>query len=632
MPKDQKDEPQDSHWPKSPSVDKTIDSNGTEIDSTITDFRRRFSAFDGNASEIDGSFTESDFFRRMSDVKLVGRLVSQSRMPDSIGEYKVLELIGNGGMGQVYKVKHGMLGKLQSLKVLRPSDWASETAIQRFRKEIQIIGGLDHPNIVAARHAEEIDGQLILVMDFIEGESLEEVVSRYASQSQSIPVELVCDWSRQAAIGLQYLHDCGVVHRDVKPANLILDKKGIIRVIDLGLASLLEPKHSHPIHLACDNITLDFQILGTPDFMAPEQLINSRNVDFQADIYALGATLYYLLTGKVAFADQGLLFQKALSIINDAIPDLTAVRKDVPNEIVTLVEQCLSKSPKDRPISALAVAQILQRHIRINRGPSDEHEYANSLENTRNEGEKPKTVARLGRDINRVWLAFTSILAIALGLVVISQWTWQLKPFPASEKVQGSLSVADSEKQSEPKDATELLKLKQGNVQSKVSEVPLVNREQVQLPGETARNPEQVALGSVVDVAEVNPQEKLQAEFLHDREEIENLLAPFLAVSESQPTIGRPDEPNTWLFPAAPLAPISYGRLQASGALADSQDGLHRLYYIGGFKVNFRPKRGFPEYSRENLSHEVVVEKVKRARELLLKYGPIMVKKGMLEK
>lgn len=306
-----------------------------------------------------------DLVNRMKNLDTVRELARQSletatadSLPRSLGQFELLEAIGGGGMGQVFRARHLRLGKIQAVKVLHARRLLDSEAVARFQQEMRAIGQLQHPHIVSAQHADEADGVPYLVMDYVEGRSLSQLVQEYRKRNHQIPVALACELVRQAAEGLQYAHGCGVIHRDVKPGNIMLDRRGTVRVLDLGLARSILPGASSA---AEPDLTTEHQILGTPDYMAPEQIRSSRAVDARADVYALGATLYYLLTQQVVFPvdKDASVFERVVKVLNAPVPNLSLLRSDVPPELAKLVERCLMKDPDQRMASAGQLAAEL---------------------------------------------------------------------------------------------------------------------------------------------------------------------------------------------------------------------------------------------------------------------------------
>jgi serine/threonine protein kinase len=265
-----------------------------------------------------------------------------------IGPYQILKRLGQGGMGAVYQARHVKLDKLVALKVLAPHLVDNSEALQRFEREMKAVGKLDHPNIVRAMDAGQAGQLHYLVMEYVEGTDLQRLVRANGPQ----PIGEACRLVRQAARALGYAHSRGLVHRDVKPSNLLLTAEGQIKVLDLGLARL---------GAASDSLTSSGASLGTPDYMAPEQWTDVRLVDHRSDLYALGCTLFYLLTGRPPFGDEqhSTVASKMAGHIYDAPPSLTDALPGVPEQLNALYLQLLAKQRDDRPVSALEVAEAL---------------------------------------------------------------------------------------------------------------------------------------------------------------------------------------------------------------------------------------------------------------------------------
>ena len=303
------------------------------------------------------------FLQRISDLKYIRSLANPIEVPEKIGNYRVLDLIGAGGMGQVFKVQHDVLGKVQALKQLPVTRINDSSALQRFKNEITTLGKLDHPNIVSAQYADEVDGRPYLVMDFVDGKTFAELVEDYRIRKEKFPLELACELIRQAATGIAYAHQTGIIHRDIKPANLMLGDGGRVHVLDLGLARIADNFSGSGSLVGGNELTREHQILGTPDYMAPEQIRDSREVDHKTDIYSLGATFYFLLTGEVVHPTprESTFLNKAISITNDKVSDVRDLRPDVPREVADLIGECLKKSPQERLNSASELAERLKR-------------------------------------------------------------------------------------------------------------------------------------------------------------------------------------------------------------------------------------------------------------------------------
>ena len=261
--------------------------------------------------------------------KLVEQLVRQGRVTEfqasllvagrgrelRLENYLILEKLGEGGMGAVYKAVHTLLHRTVAVKTIRRAKTDTD-AIQRFQQEIEALGRLNHPHVVRASHAGQANGIWYLVMDFVPGVDLTHV----SRQRGALPTAAACEIVRQTAAGLQYIHQCGLVHRDIKPSNLMLTTDGTVRILDLGLAQL---QQAEPLDR---RLTAAGQILGTADYIAPEQAAGNLDVDIRADIYSLGCTLFRLLTGHVPYRARATLGTWSGCWPTSRIPSLTSRR------------------------------------------------------------------------------------------------------------------------------------------------------------------------------------------------------------------------------------------------------------------------------------------------------------------
>jgi serine/threonine protein kinase len=266
-------------------------------------------------------------------------------------DYQVLRELGRGGMAVVYLAENTLLGRKEVLKVVGGHIVSQAGVLDRFLREIRTAAHLRHPNIVTAYSAFRLGDSLVLAMEYVEGPDL----SRMVQANGPLPIAQACHFVAQAAMGLQHAHEHGLVHRDIKPANLILaleGKRAVIRVLDFGLAKVTRERRVD------SSLTCEGQMLGTPDFIAPEQIRNSQSADIRADIYSLGCTLYFLLTGGPPFVGDNLwdLYQAHLSM--DADP-LNRVRPEVPAELAALVAKMMAKPPQRRFQGPADVAQAL---------------------------------------------------------------------------------------------------------------------------------------------------------------------------------------------------------------------------------------------------------------------------------
>jgi serine/threonine protein kinase/WD40 repeat protein/CubicO group peptidase (beta-lactamase class C family) len=272
-------------------------------------------------------------------------------VPEQLREYQLLNQLGKGGMGTVYRAIHTSLGKLVALKVLSAQFTSDPAAVARFRREMRAAGQLSHPNIVQATDAGEVDGLHFLVMEFIEGSDLAALVRKRGP----LPIADACEVVRQAALGLEHAHAHGLVHRDVKPSNLLLARDGQVKVLDLGLALLQEAQPGS------EAATVSGLIMGTLDYVAPEQIDDPHRVDARADLYSLGCTLYHLLAGRPPFSGPSFSTtgQKLKAHAFAAPPPIRQSRPEVPAGLASILERLLAKEPAERLASAADVATAL---------------------------------------------------------------------------------------------------------------------------------------------------------------------------------------------------------------------------------------------------------------------------------
>ncbi len=276
-----------------------------------------------------------------------------------LGDYRILGRIGGGGMGAVYRARHAYLDCEMAVKVVLPDRQGHRGSVERFFREMRAVGRLDHPNIVRCNDAREVEGVPFLVMELLEGRDLHRLVA----ERGPLPVTVACELIRQAALGLSHAHERGLVHRDVKPSNLFLTDAGVLKVLDLGL-SIVEMGEDSPGESAgsAEGLTVEGQALGTPDYMAPEQWTDALNADARADIYGLGATLYFLLGGRPPFVGHGYstFHGKMQGHLNDTPPALCSLRPEVPIALAGVVDRALSKAPADRQASATEFAEMIR--------------------------------------------------------------------------------------------------------------------------------------------------------------------------------------------------------------------------------------------------------------------------------
>jgi len=275
-------------------------------------------------------------------------------VPLELGEYQLLEKLGEGGMGTVYKARHVRLDKLVAVKVLLQEQMTDPRSVARFEREMKAVGRVDHPHLVRAMDAREIGGTRFLVMEYVEGRNLAELV-RHAG---ALRIADACELARQVAVGLQCAHENGLIHRDIKPSNVILTPAGQVKILDLGLALLHAERSADPQR---GGMTTTGAAMGTADYVAPEQVSDAHSVDVRADIYSLGCTLYKLLAGRPPFI--GPRYQspmdKMVAHLRDAPPSIQVARPDVPPELAAIIERMMAKDPTQRYAAAREVAEAL---------------------------------------------------------------------------------------------------------------------------------------------------------------------------------------------------------------------------------------------------------------------------------
>lgn len=260
-----------------------------------------------------------------------------------LGNYVVLDKLGQGGMGNVFKAKHRRMRRIVCLKVLRAAGRKSPTLMERFRREARTVAALKHPNFVVAHDAGDTEGIPFLVMEFIDGQDLSKQVQENGPLSVPDAIETI----KQAAAALEYAHGAGVIHRDVKPHNLIPDESGMIKILDMGLArfdAYMEQGQDATRHATMTNSGV---VMGTVDYMSPEQAVNSRNASEASDIYSLGCTLYYLLTGKTIFKGDTLM-EKLVAHREQSPPKLSDNAENVSIGLEAVFQKMIEKHPDDR--------------------------------------------------------------------------------------------------------------------------------------------------------------------------------------------------------------------------------------------------------------------------------------------
>ena len=280
-----------------------------------------------------------------------------------VGPYVVTDKLGAGGMGKVYRGRFGGDGPTVALKVVRAALVANPTVRGRYAREVQTASSLDHPNIVRVLDAGEADGKFYMAMQFVDGIDLARLMHEFGK----LEVAEACEYVRQAALGLRHAHEHGFVHRDIKPSNIVVagerhlpqaTEPAVVKILDLGLARAIDPDD-----MVAPDLTRDHTVVGTPDYMAPEQAKNSKSVDARADLYSLGCTLYYLLTGRVPFTGATAI-EKILAHQSELPPPVQALRPEVPAAVAELVARLMTKRPEDRMQTAAELVAAITPHAR----------------------------------------------------------------------------------------------------------------------------------------------------------------------------------------------------------------------------------------------------------------------------
>jgi serine/threonine-protein kinase len=314
--------------------------------------------FEGDSSGDAGSLIQELLLRGWLTAYQADQLLFGRAQGLFLGPYLLLEPLGEGGMGQVFKARHRRLNRTVALKLIRSERLAQPESVRRFLREAQAAARLTHPHIVSVYDADQDGTTHFLSMEYVEGIDLAKLVKR----DGPLPVHLACDYVRQASLGLQHAHDRGLVHRDVKPANpLRSEREGVIKVLDMGLARVERPGDGD--HSVSSTLAQEGTMMGTPDYIAPEQALDPHQVDIRADVYSLGCTLYYLLTGRPPFVG-GTLTQKLLWHQQAEPQAVEDRRAGVPAGLAGVLRKMLAKRPEERYQTSADVARALEPFCR----------------------------------------------------------------------------------------------------------------------------------------------------------------------------------------------------------------------------------------------------------------------------
>jgi len=355
--------------------------------------------------------------------------LAQVRKQRDLGEYELLRELGRGGMGRVYLARHRRMDRIVAIKTLAPQLVRQPKAVKRFRREVKAAARLVHPNIVTAYDAGEKDGVHFLVMEYVDGLDLRSLVER----DGPLPLKTAVDYVIQTATGLARAHSRGVVHRDVKPSNLLLDTEGIVKVLDLGLARV-EMERSH----GEGELTAPNMLIGTVAFMAPEQGHGPMHVDARADIYSLGCTLYYLLTSTTPYPEKNMV-DTILAHQRKPVVSLRDARPDVPAELDAVFRRMLAKDPAERPQSMedliVELRDVLSPSVRVVAQQRHESVYRQRSSSFEPRSSPAPRKPRSGSAAGAPWLTVRATIGVVATLAVAAIAVLRLWPTPGGQTI-----------------------------------------------------------------------------------------------------------------------------------------------------------------------------------------------------
>jgi WD40 repeat protein/tRNA A-37 threonylcarbamoyl transferase component Bud32 len=362
-----------------------------------------------------------------------------------LGSYVLLDHLGEGGMGAVFKARNWKLGRTVALKVIRRELLTNAEAVRRFRREMQAVAQLDHPNVVHAYDAEEVGGTFLLVMEYVEGSDLKAVVRRHGP----LPARDACGYARQAALGLQHAFERGLVHRDIKPSNLVLAQRPggpVVKILDFGLARLQEGVEGTDSRTGLTGSRL---ALGTADYMAPEQAEDAHRADTRSDLYSLGCTLYHLLAGRPPFPG-GTFVQKLRRHEREEPEPIERLRPDLPPGLAVVLRELMAKRPEDRYQTPVEAADALARVVFPDVAPPPaperrgESEFADLGTDTAAGGSTrgPRSAGGLLRSLLLAAAGALVFLGLTGGLLALLWWR-RAEP-PTTPRAEGTSSPPES--------------------------------------------------------------------------------------------------------------------------------------------------------------------------------------------
>jgi len=395
--------------------------------------------------------------------ELVGELVKQNHLTEFqaqeiaegraksliMGEYTLLDRIGAGGMGQVFKAQHRRMKREVAIKTLPPKTMAEPASVARFEREVEAAAKLRHPNIVAADDAGFANGVHFLVMEYVAGNDLSALVKK----SGPLPIEKAVNYILQAARGLDYAHKHGVVHRDIKPGNLLVDAEGTVKILDMGLAKIEADGYA----ATQSELTGSGSVFGTIDYMAPEQARSTHHADARADIYSLGCSLYYLIVGRALYAGETIT-AKLLAHQSDPIPQLDKLRADVTAELEAVFQRMVAKTVENRYQTMSEVILDLQ-------SCSPDGSISRNLQATQTfqKHAKDLTGAKAGRSGRKVAVVAVGVLSVIVLLSAFIFSNMTKDGSPTVEVDQPDLAVDG--KVGQPVDLLKLIDLKRDAIE-----------------------------------------------------------------------------------------------------------------------------------------------------------------------
>lgn len=326
---------------------ETLTSAGIVEEATLNTYKNDPAAPVTTAAEMLARLREANAI-----TKFQAKAIEQGKTDGLLfGQYVVIERLGKGGMGAVFTARHRTMERMVALKVMAPDVMSNEKHVRRFQQEVRLAARLSHPNIVAAYDAGMANNLHYLVMEYVEGVDCSQLVKKLGP----VKVKTAVSITRQAARGLFHAHRQQIVHRDIKPSNILVDLQGNAKILDMGIAGFLSELRESEDE---DDLTKTGIIMGTVDYMSPEQAISSKQADERSDIYSLGATMFFLLTGERPFSGETPV-QIILAHREGDLPPMSKFRDDVPRRVEAILRKMMARSPEDRFQTMQDVAKAL---------------------------------------------------------------------------------------------------------------------------------------------------------------------------------------------------------------------------------------------------------------------------------